>query len=135
MRKTLLAVAALVPAFGQAPSTPRFDVASIKQNVSVGQGTITDVNRGNGVFTGTNVTARILIQSAYGVRGFQVEGGPGWVDADRFDVIAKPPEGITLKPGSRSEPGTIQLMLRSLLADRFMLVSHIEMREVPAYAL
>ena len=54
-------------------------------------------------------------------------GGPGWIESDRYDIVAKA-EGTPTRP-------QLQLMLRSLLADRFKLVVHKETREKPAYAL
>ena len=57
-----------------------------------------------------------LIASAYGVDTGYVQGGPTWLETDRFDVIAKAPPTTPLP--------TIKLMLRSLLADRFKLVVH-----------
>lgn len=38
----------------------------------------------------TNVTVRQLIEMAYGIRGYQLSGGPDWLDSERFDVQAKP---------------------------------------------
>jgi uncharacterized protein (TIGR03435 family) len=54
-------------------------------------------------------------------------GGPSWLDSERFDIVAKAPEG--------SRPDQTPLMLRGLLADRFKLKVHGEKREVPIYAL
>ena len=54
-------------------------------------------------------------------------GGPGWIDADRFDVVGKTAE-------SAPQP-LMLLMLRSLLADRFKLRLHFASRESPIYAL
>jgi hypothetical protein len=52
-----------------------------------------------------------LIATAYGVDQSYVQGGPNWLERDRFDVIAKAPAG--------TPPATLKLMLKSLLADRF----------------
>jgi uncharacterized protein (TIGR03435 family) len=86
----------------------------------------------SGVFNGTNVTARALILNAYDLRSVQVDGGPMWIGTDRFDVIAKPP-GVTSRQDLMSGP--MQLMLRSLLAERFAFASHIEMKELPVFLL
>jgi len=57
-----------------------------------------------------------LIATAYGVDESTVQGGPIWLESDRYDVIAKAP--------AATPPATLKLMLRSLLADRFKLVVH-----------
>ena len=53
---------------------------------------------------------RSLIAIACQVRKFQVEG-PAWLDAERFDVAGKMPEGAQTQQSPR--------MLRSLLEERF----------------
>ena len=57
-----------------------------------------------------------------------LEGGPGWIDSDRYQIIAKA-EGT---PGQDRMHGP---MLQALLEDRFKVKVHRESREVPAYAL
>src|SRR6185436_13351622 len=45
-----------------------------------------------GRLTATNATVRQLIQSAYQRHGFdrrEIEGGPAWIDAERFDLVAE----------------------------------------------
>ena len=68
-----------------------------------------------------------LIRLAYEVEPHAVIGGPDWLEFDRFDIAAK-------APASTSPPQT-RLMLQSLLADRFKLVLHKDVRPVPAFAL
>jgi uncharacterized protein (TIGR03435 family) len=58
----------------------------------------------------------------------QVLGGPGWIDSDRYDIVAK----------AEGNPPQAQLygsMLRALLEDRFKLKVHRETKEVPVYLL
>jgi uncharacterized protein (TIGR03435 family) len=78
------------------------------------------------------VPLRQLIQMAYH-QPFQLEGGPSWINADRFDIVAKT-ENVPA-PQTPGVPGPIQLMMRTLLADRFRLVVHREIKEQPIYAL
>jgi uncharacterized protein (TIGR03435 family) len=78
-------------------------------------------------FNVTNMPLRMLIVQAYRVSGYQLVGGPGWIDSERFDIVAKGPEG--------SRPDQTPLMLRGLLADRFKLKVHGETRDTPIYAL
>ena len=68
-----------------------------------------------------------LIATSYGVDPSTVQGGPIWLESDRFDVIAKAP--------ATTRPETVKLMLRSLLADRFKLVLHSGSQPLPAFAL
>ena len=68
-----------------------------------------------------------LIKTAYGVDPDVVFGGPIWLDWDRFDVIAKSPVD--------TPSGTVRLMLRALLADRFKLVAHKDTRPVQGFML
>ena|SRR5579863_235705 len=108
-----------------AQSTAAFEVASIKPNVSGGQGMV--FNQYPGRIAGENQTLKNLLLHAYEVRDFQILGGPGWIDSDRFDVEAKA-EG-------NPSPERITLMLQTLLADRFKLALHRDTKELPIYAL
>jgi uncharacterized protein (TIGR03435 family) len=120
--------AALLQAQAAPPAdAPAFEVASVKPNKS-GQPFI-QIGGGPGQFRATNVPLRLLIQNAYQVQPFQLIGGPGWISDERFDIVAKPPEGVPLAPGQN------QLMMRALLAERFKLAVHKETREMPIYAL
>ena len=78
-------------------------------------------------FNVTNLPLRMLITQAYRVSGYQLVGGPSWLDSERFDIVAKAPEGST--------PDQTMLMLRGLLADRFKLKVHGETRDAQIYAL
>src|SRR5687768_6508732 len=122
----------------QAPQTPqsvRFEVASVKQNRS-GELAMPQGTRGR-TYTATNTPLRFVIAAAYGIPVARVVGGPSWlgnptvemrqVGGDRFDIGATLPEG--------SAASQVPLMLRALLADRFKLVAHSEMRDAPMYAL
>lgn len=114
-----------LPALGEAVT---FDTASVRANTSGGQG------RGAGTkgrtYTATNQTVRLFIAVAYGIAGpqsFRLVGGPSWIEGDRFDVVATLPEGSTVRQ--------VPSMLRALLADRFKLVVHTEIRDAPMFAL
>jgi uncharacterized protein (TIGR03435 family) len=82
----------------------------------------------NGRYTATNVALRMLLRQAFDVQDFQIVGGPNWLSSDRFDIVAKPPEGMI-------GPEQIRPMVRALLADRFKLVAHNETREMPIFSL
>jgi uncharacterized protein (TIGR03435 family) len=67
-----------------------------------------------------------LIAMAFGVDDDKVSGGPKWLDADHFDVIARPPTTTA----ARTE---LQEMLRTLLAERFQLMARLEDKQFSAY--
>ena len=122
---------------GQTVETPRFDVVSIKPNTSRTNMVMMGVQAG-GRFTATNVTLRNLITNAYRLQPFQLVGGPNWLASDRFDILAKTPEGAGDAfsfQQTGQEPSAGQLMLRAMLADRFKFQAHMETRELPIYSL
>ena len=123
----------------QTPSQlPQFEVATIKPNKS-GDGRVMLQIQPGGRFNATNVTLRLLIRNAYQLQDFQIVGGPNWQNDDHFDVVAKAESGDALgdvfRAERQGEPSRGQLMMRSLLAERFKLVAHDEDREMPIYAL
>jgi uncharacterized protein (TIGR03435 family) len=122
---------AQVPA-AQAPVS--FDAASVKPNTSGERNT--SVRRlPGGRFTATNVPAALLVQMAYQLQPFHMQGAPPWLRSDRFDVVAKL-EGDPAPPAVGStEPDQMLLALRTLLADRFKLSVHWDTQELPIYAL
>jgi uncharacterized protein (TIGR03435 family) len=61
------------------------------------------------------------------VQEFRISGGPRWLRTSCFNVEAKAETAV-------DEP-EMMLMLRSLLADRFRVSLHREMKEMPAYVL
>lgn len=69
---------------------------------------------------------KAVLMEAYKVQMDQIEG-PSWLDADCFDIIAKIPEGAI----ADQRPA----MLQALLAERFKLTAHKEVRPSPGYAL
>ncbi len=69
-----------------------------------------------------------LMVTAYDVKHFQVFGGPAWANSDRYDIIAKAEDG-------KATLDQMRPMLQSLLADRFKLTVHREVRELPIYEL
>lgn len=71
-----------------------------------------------------------LLMDAYKVRRYQIIDAPSWADTGQnvYDVDARAAgETLTLDQA--------RLMLQTLLADRFQLKVHHEIRELPVYAL
>ena len=114
-------------------AAPSFEVASVKPNKSGDPGIRFGLQPG-GRFNAVNAPLRELIVFAYApLQSFQIEGGPGWIRSDRFDIAAKAEGEVPrVAPG---QTGPIQVMMRSLLADRFKLVTHTETKEQPIYTL
>jgi uncharacterized protein (TIGR03435 family) len=109
-----------------AASRPVFEAASVKPNRSGDVDARLDPQPSKRL-TATNVTAALLIRFAYDLPDFQIVGGPNWLNADRFDVVAKAKDDSPLAEK--------RLMLGRLLAERFKLTAHTETRELPIYAL
>jgi uncharacterized protein (TIGR03435 family) len=131
----LAALSSLLLVTAQAPA--EFEVASVKANTS-GDGKVLIQPQPGGRFTATNVTLRQLIQTAYQLQDFQIAGGPSWLGRDRFDIVAKADAagaGDPFQAAKGGGPSRGQLMLRALLAERFALETHTEVKEQPIYAL
>jgi len=122
--------------YAQSPATrPQFDVASIKPDDGSSPRQGVGINA-SGTFTAQNVTVRKLITDAYDLRDIQVAGGPGWIESDRFDIVAKPPVRAGTEANSPEKKwAEAALMLQSLLEDRFQLKIHRETRDLPVYVL
>jgi uncharacterized protein (TIGR03435 family) len=121
----------------------KFEVASIKPADPHFTGVSASRDAGEGLDV-RNISVRNLITLAYGLRDFQLKGGPNWIDSESYDVIAKAPAGRSpdapdAPQESMSQRTTrferVQERLRSLLADRFALVVHRESRDQPVYFL
>jgi uncharacterized protein (TIGR03435 family) len=87
-----------------------------------------------GRLTGTNQTLRNLIRNAWNLQPYQIIGGPDWMSTDHFDILAKVAD-TDMGPEWRPRSEEIMLRMQSLLEDRFGLVIHREMRDLPAYVL
>ena len=110
-------------------SAQQFEVAVIRPTAAgVSAGTSFEVFDG-GRMKITNEPVKLLIRAAFQLPNAQIVGGPAWLETDRYDIEAK-----TGRPG-KIPPGEMRPLLASLLADRFHLKFHREMRELTVYAL
>jgi uncharacterized protein (TIGR03435 family) len=109
------------------PNAPRFEVASVKRNMTDPTKGVPPRRAEPGRFFATGWSLRYLITMAYGARPLQIVGAPAWFERDLFDIDAKARENV---PAADLLP-----MVRALLADRFKLRAHLEKREMPIYAL
>jgi uncharacterized protein (TIGR03435 family) len=116
-RIAIVCATSLAVSFAQ---SPRFEVAAIHP------GRIEDLDTPSGcpsdpaVLRCINVTLKRCIVGAWRILPDRVLGGPDWIDSDRFQITARPPQ-----PANDKE---MMAMLQTLLAERFKLVLHRETR-------
>src|SRR5688572_21729 len=108
------------------PARLAFDVVSVKRTGPDGGPSI--VGGARGQYQAINVPLRVTIANAWNLRDHQIVGAPAWLANDRFDIVAKEPEGTVTDEQRR-------LMTQALLADRFKLQAQLETREMPLYNL
>jgi bla regulator protein BlaR1 len=109
-----------------AEKPPAFEVADVKINKSRSTEVEGQFLPGGQVRV-RNMSMKMLITLAYHVRPNMISGGPGWLDSDRYDVVAK--------ASPKSTEDELRVMMQTLLAERFKLKAHSEQRTLPAYAL
>ena len=110
-----------------AQSTAVFDAVSIKPNRSGLPNSETDTSPGR--LTIINATPISLIRRAFGVQDSQIINAPGWLFAERFDVVAVTGGADRLTDKER------QPFVQAMLADRWQLKAHRETRELRVYSL
>jgi uncharacterized protein (TIGR03435 family) len=137
MRRAILGVcvaaAAICGAMAQsADEQMTFEVASIKPAEPMQPGHMMMGSRGGpgsadpGHLTYNNLSLKNMLVNAFGVKGYQISG-PAWLDSERFDMVAKVPQGATKEQ--------VRVMMQNLLKERFHLVVHHETKELPMYAM
>jgi uncharacterized protein (TIGR03435 family) len=113
-------------AFGQTPApSPTFEVASVKPSHSTARGAV-EFSKAGDRFTATNMPLGALILIAFNLTVRQISG-PDQAFSERYDIVAKAQHPVPAAEMSQ--------MLQALLADRFKLVFHREIRDVPVYSL
>ena len=127
--RVTLAQAGTSPA---AAHVPVYDVVTIRPNNGGTSGV--DIDRDLNTYAGTNVSLANLIHDAYNIQADLISGGPKWVESSRFDVRAKvvDADAAELKNQSRDDR---RRMLQVLLAERFHLQVHTEVKTLPVYEL
>jgi uncharacterized protein (TIGR03435 family) len=106
---------------------PAFEVATIKPSKPDEPGKMLTI-RGD-QFKTVNFSLGELISFAYEVHTNQLIGAPAWVNAEKFDIDAKPDT-----PGSPND-AQLKAMVKKLLVDRFQLKFHEEKKVLSVYAL
>lgn len=155
MRCLILALGMAVAAVAPAPARPQsqsqqnlsFEVASIKplnsrpsrqEDIKLGCNGTDSRSPGITIGSGRCVSRfeplRLVIALAYDIPPsllYPYEGvvisGPDWINSAMYEIEAKAEAPATM--------AELKLMLQTLLADRFKLKLHREMREMPVYAI
>jgi uncharacterized protein (TIGR03435 family) len=120
-------------AFGQVSEAQlTFEVASVKPAAPPGSNpNIRGISGGPGSadpgrINYTGLPLKRILLFAYGVRNDQIFG-PGWLDSESYDIVAK------VAPGTTKEQ--LNAMLRNLLVERFNLTWHHETKDLAVYEL
>jgi uncharacterized protein (TIGR03435 family) len=144
MTATVALIASLAPLLALAQPAPvNFEAASVKpaDPKSAPANAARDAQatlRGGpgtadpGRMSYANVTLQSLLITAYGADCWVQEDcdqvvGPAWLRSSRYDIDAKIPAGTTT--------GQFRIMLQNLLAERFHMTLHHEMKDLPGYDL
>src|SRR5262245_35552761 len=144
---TVIIAVAVMPVASQTPGPkPAFEVASIKRAVFPSEAAFLGYVAGAGPcgqarisVSGNRATLSRssicgLISSAYDTRDYRIVGAPNWMTKSDpslvYEIQANAPEASGALTVERARE-----MLHTLLADRFQLKVHREMRELAVYAL
>ena len=119
---SLLVLFASIASAAPQTGAPAFDVASIRAS-QPGKEIIEPLP---GSLTMRNIRLTAIIAWAYHVEEYQVSG-PAWLNDARFDVLAK---SATAAPEAE-----LRGMLQKLLADRFQMTLHRQVKEMSALVL
>jgi uncharacterized protein (TIGR03435 family) len=125
---TLVTMIAIIGHAQPRPAFDAFDVATIKPAGLDAQGRWIRMESANR-FVAHNHAVRTLVAAAYDLSPEAISGGPSWVDADRWEILAKTPGDV------RPAPDEQMAMLRQLLRDRFNLSFHRQPKELAIFAL
>ncbi len=114
--------------FGQtAPVRLVYDVAFVKPSEpDASDGEVDPLPGGTG-YNALRISVKDMLSVMYRVPGRQITGGPEWLYSEKFDVLAR-----TDRPYSIDD---LHLMFQNLLADRFNLKLHRQIKPGPVYVL
>jgi uncharacterized protein (TIGR03435 family) len=110
------------------PPPTEFDVAAVKATDPDFRGGRQQVQPGGRVML-QGMNLRNLIMQAWNLRNDMLVGGPSWLTADRWDIIAK------VSSSEQVDMESVWPLMRKLLEDRFQLKTHTEERSLTAYNL
>jgi uncharacterized protein (TIGR03435 family) len=133
MRPLMACIICAATAAAQTPEGTAFEAASIKLSDPVSPET--SWNSAPGMLRIRGMTLKNLIVTAYGVKEYQVTGGPKWVDGTRYDIIGKFAPGGPMDKDWKKQTERMRAAIRALLAERFQLLLRKETKLGPGYAL
>lgn len=138
-----ICVLAAAAAAQQAADGPRFDVISIRPVPPNAPMVMRDINFTSilpgGQFVDQRTSLLSMIGLAYEDPGMQnlstqIVGLPKWTQNQSYEISARPAPGFPALPPEQNRE-QVRLMLRAMLAERFHLQLHTEMRKEPVYNL
>ena len=118
-----------------------FEVVSIRQNISEQRHGAMNLTPGPDGFRGEFQSLMNLLLTAYtpkagGLFLNNIDNMPGWASANRYDIDARIGDADRAAwQDPKNQPTMFQEMLQAMLADRFKLAVHREMKEKPVYEL
>jgi uncharacterized protein (TIGR03435 family) len=116
-----------------------FDVASVRETQRGRQIDMGIVNPSHkSEFSASTVSLSMIIQLAYSFGPFQIADGPDWLENRYFTVQAKSDPSVDEQLAKLSEDDGRQEklhMVQAMLADRFKLRAHWEVRQQSAYVM
>jgi bla regulator protein BlaR1 len=121
---------AAAPAYKSASIQPHRSVNGVKEHVGI-------MFSPHG-FTAQGATLQTVIGVAYGVQADLISGAPDWVNSEKYDIDVKLPDSpVEDTPKDAGGIGIqhLRLMLQALLADRFQMTLHRQMKDVQVYEL
>lgn len=123
--RSVFSILLAIAACGQQAARVEFEVVSVKRGDPNDPGSSGRATAGR--LEMRNATLKTIVRGAYGLHEYQLEGGPRWIETERFHIDGKFPAGSSREQGP--------LMIQAMLADRFHLQFHRETRDVRQYAL
>jgi uncharacterized protein (TIGR03435 family) len=109
------------------PARLTFETAEIQSSQPGSRpGPVRALPAGDG-YSAKVATLKLLISLMYKVPERQITAGPSWLDSDKYDIEARADGPHSLKD--------LHVMFQNLLADRFQLRFHREIKDGPIFAL
>ena len=109
------------------PSHLTFEVATIKPSHADSLNALIKPYPGGDGYIVQNMPVKDMISVIYRLPGRQLVGAPDWLSSERFDIEAKADRAYSIDD--------LHEMFKNMLADRFNLKTHKEIKEGPVYEL
>jgi uncharacterized protein (TIGR03435 family) len=106
---------------------PKFEAADVHPSAQAAGQQFVRTSTRNGRYEVKAAMMVDLIHIAYGFDADKILGGPNWLELDRFDISAKIP--------AETSNDMQKQMLRSLIEERFKLVTHKDTKPLATYVL